>query len=247
LYRQHTVVVGVGKVGYRILTELVALREPVVAIELKTESEFLEEIRSRQVAVISGNGRHRKTLVEAGVGRARAIILATDDDLANVDAALTAREINPQIHVVLRLYDETLAAKFATRFGMPAISTSEVAVPAFIAAATGRKVYHTFQLDGAKLNLTDLTVAAGGSLAGRPVGEVQAAHRVNIVMHRGSRGVTVNPPHDILLAPEDSVLVMAPRELLADFEEANRLPAPAAVAAVVPAPVPRPVETTESR
>src|SRR5437879_3437528 len=148
LYRRHIVVVGVGKVGYRILTGLAALREPVVAIELQTDSEFLDEARGLGVTVITGNGRHQKILEQAGVGQARAIILATDDDLANLDAALTAREINPKIHVVLRLFDDTLANRFASRFGMPAISTSQVAAPAFIAAATGHKAYHAFQLDG---------------------------------------------------------------------------------------------------
>jgi Trk K+ transport system NAD-binding subunit len=221
LYRQHIVVVGVGKVGYRIITGLVTLREPVVAIERQTDSEFLDEVRALGVVIIAGNGRHQKTLVQAGVGQARAIILATDDDLANLDAALTARDINPKIHVVLRLFDDTLAAKFASRFAMPAISTSQVSAPAFIAAATGRKVYHAFQLDGTQLHLTDLTIAPEGSLVGRTVGEVQAAHSVNIIMHRGSRGVNVNPAPDNNLVAGDTVLVMAPMERLVELEAAN--------------------------
>src|SRR5262249_38910557 len=126
LHRNHIIVVGVGKVGYRTIKGLVALRESVVAIEQRADSEFLDEVDSLGVPVISGNGRHRKILEQAGASRARAIILVTDDDLANMDAALTAREINPAIRVVLRLFDDTLATKFASRFDMPTISTSEV-------------------------------------------------------------------------------------------------------------------------
>jgi Trk K+ transport system NAD-binding subunit len=221
LYRHHIVVVGVGKVGYRILTGLLALREAVVAIELKTDSEFLDEVRAKGVAVIPGSGRNKKTLEQAGVANARAIILATDDDLANLDGALTARELNAKIQVVLRLFDDTLAAKFADRFAMPAISTSEVAAPAFIAAATGRKVYHSFRLDGSQLHLTDLTIAADGSLAGRAVGEIQVRYTVNLVMHRALEGVHINPAHDTILAPGDTVLMIAPMERLAELEAAN--------------------------
>jgi Trk K+ transport system NAD-binding subunit len=224
LYRQHIVVVGVGKVGYRIVHELMALREPVVAIERMAQTDLLDEVRAMGVPVISGNGRNKQTLVESGVGQARSIILATDDDLANLDAALTAREINPSIHVVLRLFDATLAAKFASRFGMPTISTSEVAAPAFIAAATGRKVYHSFQLDGSRLHLTDLAVAPDGTLAGRAVGKIQVELSVNIIMHRSSRGVNVNPAHDTLLEAGDTVLVMAPLERLVGLEAANHPP-----------------------
>jgi Trk K+ transport system NAD-binding subunit len=160
-------------------------------------------------------------LEQAGVARARAIILATNDDLANLDAALTAQDLNPKLRVVLRLFDESLALKFTTHFAMPAVVTSQVSAQAFIAAATGRKVYHDFQLDGSKLHLTDVTVAAEGTLPGRSVGEVQAAYGVNVVMHRGAGGVLINPGHDTALGAGDTLLVIAPMDQLAALERAN--------------------------
>jgi Trk K+ transport system NAD-binding subunit len=230
LYSNHIVIVGLGKVGYRTLKGLVELRESVVAIERQTGSEFLEEARALGVPVIIGNGRQRKTLEQARVDRARTIILATDDDLANLDAALTARDLNPAIRVVLRLFDDRLAAKFATGFAMPAISMAHVAAPAFVAAATGHKVYASFQLGDARLHMTDLTISSDGSLAGRLVGKVQAEFGANIVMYRGPQGVTINPPHETPLGPNDTVVVIAPLQRLVELEEANRPPA---------APVPR--------
>ena len=222
LYRNHYVVLGVGKVGLRIITGLVELHESVVAIERQQQSNLLEEVHDLGVPVITGDGRHRKTLEQAGVAVARGIILASDDDLANLDAALTARDINPEIRVVLRLFDDTLAEKFAGTFHMPALSTSKVAAPAFIAAVTDRKVYTELNLDGQRVHLTDLTVCAGSALAGRTVGEIQADKVVNIVMHRGTSGVNVNPGHDTILAPNDTVLVIAPMNRLLEMESENR-------------------------
>jgi Trk K+ transport system NAD-binding subunit len=238
LYSNHIVIVGLGKVGFRTLKGLVEMHESVVAVERQTGSEFLEEARALGVPVIIGNGRHRKTLEQARVERARTIILATDDDLANLDAALTARDLNPGIRVVLRLFDDTLAAKFATGFAMPAISTAHVAAPAFIAAATGHKVYASFQLDDARLHMTDLTVSPDGSLVGRLVGKVQAEFGANIVMYRGPQGVTINPPHETPLGPNDTVVVVAPLQRLVELEAANHPPA----ATTVPRPAaPEPV------
>jgi Trk K+ transport system NAD-binding subunit len=232
LYSQHIVIVGLGKVGYRTLKGLVEMHESVVAIERQTGSEFLEEARAMGVPVIIGNGRQRKTLEQARVDRARTIILATDDDLANLEAALTARDLNPAIRVVLRLFDDRLAAKFATGFAMPAISMAGVAAPAFIAAATGHKVYASFQLDDAKLHMTDLTITSDGSLAGKLVGKVQTEFGVNIVMYRGPQGVSINPPHDTPLGPNDTVVVLAPLPRLVELEAANHPPS------ATPAPQP---------
>jgi Trk K+ transport system NAD-binding subunit len=105
---------------------------------------------------------------------------------------------------------------------MPGISTAEVSAPAFIAAATGRKVYHPFQLSGKQVHLTDLTICPTGALVGRSVGAIQADRQVNIVMHQGRAGVNVNPGHHIMLDPDDVILVIAPMDRLVELEAINR-------------------------
>jgi Trk K+ transport system NAD-binding subunit len=222
LYRNHIIVVGVGRVGYRIIKALVEQREAVVAVERQAESEFLDVVHDLGVPVVTGNARQAKTLEEANIRQARSIVLATDDDLANLDSALTARDLNPAVRVVLRLFDDTLATKFAAAFAMPAISTSQVSAPAFIAAATGRTVYHEFQVGGQHLHLIDLTVSPRGALAGRTLAEVQAAHGVNVMLHRGPSGLAINPAADVRLGPEDTVLVIAPVQRLVELEASNR-------------------------
>lgn len=220
-YRKHVIVMGVGRVGVSVIKGLLKLREPVVAIEKDKSSLYLEDVKALKVPIIHGNGRTGRTLIEAGVKNARAIVLATDDDLANLDGALTAREFNPGIKVVLRMFDDTLAKRVAGAFSLPVISPAHVSAVSFIAAATDRKVFQSFHLDGEHLHLIDVLIHASSTLIGKPVGEVQSAHGVNIVMHRGADGVNVNPGHDIRLAVGDSLLVIAPMENLVDLEEKN--------------------------
>ncbi len=226
LYRDHTVVVGVGKVGYQVVKGLLDLGESVVVIERAetANASLLEEIIDARVPLIRGDGRAAKTLEQAGVPRARAVILATSDDLANLDAGLTARDLNPHARVVLRLFDETLAAKIRGAFAMPAISTARVVAPAFIAAATGRRLYQSFALGGRHLHLIDLTVQAGSRLVGQTVGDIQAGSHVNIVMHHQGTSVNVNPGHDLKLTAGDEILVVAPIDHLQRLERENQPP-----------------------
>lgn len=222
LYRDHVVIVGIGKVGYQTLKGILALSELVVAIERPgAESELLDELVDLGVPLIRGDGRTAKTLELAGVAHAKAVILATSDDLTNLDAGLTARDLNPHARVVLRLFDESLAIKVRGAFAMPAISTAQVSAPAFIAAATGRSVYQEFQLAGEHLHLTDVTIAPGGKLAGKTVGALQSGNKVNVVMYRGRGGVDVNPAHDVTLHAGDEILVIAPIARLIELESLN--------------------------
>ena len=222
LCRNHFVVIGVGKVGYQVIRHLLEMRESVVAIEMASGSPLLGELFDKGVPVIQGNARQSLVLEQAGVRQARAVIVTTSDDLTNLDAAITARELNRDTKIVLRLFDETLATKVAGAFSMPTISTSQVAAPAFIAAATGRKIYQGFQLAGQYVHFTDMTICPTSRLVGVSVGEIQADKRINIVMHQGADGVNVNPDTDIVLESGDTILVIAPIESLLTLESMNQ-------------------------
>ncbi len=217
--RNHIVVVGAGKVGYNIIKDLLELREDVVAVERNLETPLVTELLDLNVPIIQGEGRLKKTLEQAGVARAKAVILATDDDLANLDAALTAREIKPEVRVVLRLFDETLATKVATAFKMPAISTSATAAPTFIAAATGRSVLAGFTMDGETHHIADFQVAKGSEIVGRTVGSLQDELGVNVVMHKRGGKTNMNPSPDITIAADDRMLVIAPLAKIAEVEK----------------------------
>jgi voltage-gated potassium channel len=222
LCRNHFVVIGVGKVGYQVIKQLLEMRETVVAIEMASGSPLLGELFDKGVPVVQGNARLASVLEQGGVRQARSVIITTSDDLTNLDAAITARDLNSTAKIVIRLFDETLATKVAGAFSMPTISTSQVAAPAFIAAATGRKIYQGFQLAGQYVHFTDLTICPTGRLVGWSIGELQSDKRINVVMQQGSQGVNVNPDAQIVLQPGDTILVIAPMEALLTLEAMNQ-------------------------
>jgi Trk K+ transport system NAD-binding subunit len=219
LVKDHFVVVGTGKMGLYIIRELLALRESVVAIDRSMDAPLVADVLDLGVPVIHGDARHRKVLEQAGVARARAIILATGDDLANLDAALTARQIRPEIRTVVRMFDDTLATKVAGPLHLHPISTPATSAPAFIAAAQGRSVYQSFSLDGSEtLHVADVSIGPESPLLGRSVADIQAECGVNIVMLRRAGQVTVNPEHAVDLRRDDRMVVIAPVERLAQLE-----------------------------
>lgn len=74
----------------------------------------------------------------AGLADAAALALVNQDDVANVDAALIAREVNPAVRIVVRMFNPILGEGIATMLGdCEVLSGSEIAAPAFVAAALG--------------------------------------------------------------------------------------------------------------
>lgn len=227
LMHQHIIIVGAGKVGYRIVTELLAMKQEVVVVDRLEDSPLITELRDLGVTVIRGDGRLRGTLERAGLGSARAVILTTSDDLANLDAALTARLIRTDVPVVVRLFDDTLAEKVATAFKIPAISSSATAAPAFIAAAIGRAVYHSFQIAGRTLHVTDLAIMPGSKLAGQNVDTLQRDLGVNILRAGGNGAAEATTgARQEALQPGETVLIIGPLEKIATLERENSTAAP---------------------
>lgn len=111
-YRNHIVLCGLGHLGFRILTQLLAERHDVVALEKDASARFLVDAKATGVPVLVRDMKEDQALRDAGVEHARVIIIATNDDMANLEVALDARRMNPGIRIVMRLFDQRMADKF---------------------------------------------------------------------------------------------------------------------------------------
>jgi voltage-gated potassium channel len=218
--RNHIIVCGLGKVGYRVTKELLRLGEEVVGIERDAEGPFLEELQQMKVPVLLGDARTRDLLEKASVREASAIVVCTQDDLTNLDIALDAREIKPDIKVVMRMFDGKLAEKVRRGFGIrTAFSTSALAAPAFAAAATRAKIDQSFYLDDVLMNVARAMIQKGSTLDGRTVAWAEDELDLTIVMHETSDAIDPHPAPDVTLRAGDCVVVFASLESLARLRE----------------------------
>ena len=95
-YRDHIVLCGLGHLGYRILHQLLAAKEAVVALEKDANARFLADAKATGAPVLVRDMQEDQALLDAGIEHARAIIIATNDDMANLEVALDARRMNRQ-------------------------------------------------------------------------------------------------------------------------------------------------------
>jgi hypothetical protein len=111
-HRDHVVLCGLGHLGYRILGQLLQRGEQVVALEKDPGCRFLAEAKATGTPVLVRDMKEDQALLEAGIEYARVVVIASNDDLANLEVALDARRLNPSIRVVMHLFDQRIADKF---------------------------------------------------------------------------------------------------------------------------------------
>jgi Trk K+ transport system NAD-binding subunit len=155
----HFVVCGLGNVGYRIVEELLQANERVVIIERSRDNPFISTCRRLGAAVIIGDAVVPEALRQARAGTSRAVIATTLDDLANLEIALLARQLNPKQRVVVRLADDALAQTLREVADVRlALSVPNLAAPAFVAALYGDRVHSLFRINRRMLAAVELAV-----------------------------------------------------------------------------------------
>lgn len=129
--RNHVVVVGIGSVGFGVVQELIRRGEKVVVVDNNLNGRFMPAIYAQGVHSVMGDARIDSTLRDAGLIRAKALMSVTSDDLTNLEIALNARSLAPQLRVVLRIYNPDLAQSLRERLDIHfAFSISTIAAEA---------------------------------------------------------------------------------------------------------------------
>lgn len=93
----HILVLGVGDLTWSIVDSLEATSDYVV---IESDEAAVARLRQRGHRVLEGSGTDEDTLQRARIQRARAVIVATEDDAHDVLAILTAHDVAPEVHIV---------------------------------------------------------------------------------------------------------------------------------------------------
>jgi Trk K+ transport system NAD-binding subunit len=213
--RDHTLVVGLGRVGRQIIALLHRLNLPVVGL-----TEHLENANfNTPVPILSGTISYN--LGKANIDNARSVITTTDDQILNLEIALTAREIaratNRQINVVVRTYEQQFSDNLIGLLpDMKAMCVDALAAEAFTGAAFGENMLGLFTMHGHTILIVEYQIAQDDQLMGKNLAQVAYGFNVVPVFYEryspllaGEQTQFILPQDDLVLHQGDRLVVLA--------------------------------------
>jgi Trk K+ transport system NAD-binding subunit len=226
--RDHVVVVGLGSVGIRVISDLAAAGYDVLVIEHDENNRFLSTVAELDVPVIFGDSTMRQTLESARVDRARGVAVVANDDMENIETGIVLLEIlgsDTKVPLVLRVQGRALGTAVNQRFGFENVrSIVDLAAPWFIGAAMGLQVLGTFWVGQRSFMVGAMLVAAGSELDGLRMVELSTQTRV-IAIIRPDGSKSLRPRRDARLIAGDTVYLIGPyRELIATLRKGQPPP-----------------------
>ena len=107
----HVIVCGLGRLGYFIGEGLLKRGEKVLIVEKNADLAAIEHLRACGADVYVGDARLPRVLLDVGVTRAKALYSVINSDYANLEVGLNARSFDPNLRLILRIFDESMSRK----------------------------------------------------------------------------------------------------------------------------------------
>jgi voltage-gated potassium channel len=216
--RDHVIICGFGRMGRVVAEEIAHGAMAMVVVERDPTHE--PELIAAGVSYVIGSALDDRVLEQAGVRRARAIVVATASDADNVYVTLSARALNPQIRIHARGESEAGLQHLRMAGADVAISAYHWGGLRLAASILRPSVVDFLELAipgrGAEVDLEEVRVTEGSPLVGLPIAQVeQGATRLRIVaLKRGDDPIALIPDPATRLAANDFLVAIGDRDTL---------------------------------
>ena len=221
-FSDHIILVGLGHLGYHVVQKLHGLDQDVVVIEANPKADLVASVQAMGLPVLQGDATRETMLEQAGVRCAHTIILCTQNDNLNLQMAVKARSMNPDIRVVMRIFDHDFAQALEKQFGFSALSATGMAAPVFAAIAAGMDITPPIMVEGQALSLARLNISPKSKLVNRCVSDIEQSYRVSVVLLRHADGRDFHPAGEKRLAADDTLAVLGAPDEINLLAQANR-------------------------
>lgn len=220
----HYIVCGYGRLGGRIIQDLVARGEPFVVVDWSRDAE--DRLLRDGIPHIRGDATADEVLQRAGVERARGLVAALDTDANNVLTVLTARGLNPRLLIVARANTDASEAKLH-RAGATRVVTPESIGGHRLAIALLRPGVHDFLNrifsfnEEVEIDVGQILVPTGSPFAGQTVAECDLRRMRNVsilAIQKPDGDFVLNPDASRVIQPEETLILIGPAEAIYELE-----------------------------
>lgn len=218
----HYIICGCGRIGSLICRELAAEKVDFIVIDINPD--VIQKMDDAGFIFCKGDATLDKTLLEAGIKRAKGIVCTLPTDAENIYVILTAKELNPDIYILSRSEEQEsehrLLRAGANRVMSPytlggmriAMAILRPAMLDFIEITTNRQ--------SLELKMEEITVCDGSFFVGKSLEEsgIRNSYGLIIVAVKKDSGKMIfNPLALYVIERGDKLIAMGEDENIIGF------------------------------
>lgn len=214
--QNHIVVCGWGQVGESISATLTEEGEDVVVVDRR------EDVAEHHLRVI-GDATNDSVLSEAGIERARALVVALDTDADNVYVTLSGRATRDNLFIVSRANNAYSEEKLFRAGADRVVNPHKLGASHMAALVTQPNVAEFLDITmndrELAVSISELTVDATSALARLPLAEVDLAGNTVLAIRRADGSFDHHPDMAMPAGVGDVLIALGTASELRDLHE----------------------------
>jgi len=218
----HTVLVGLGKLGSSVIETLLQLGEQVVVIDKNSDLVKLFSKRYPSVPFIDCDAKEEDCLKQAKIDRARYLILTTSSDAENLFILVTARDLNENLKIVSRVSNPSNAKKFiqagASEVFLPEVESGKILATILEKPNVSKLLNLLLLEEDSVFDLEEVVVKPCSPIVGKSVGQIFKGTLLGVLLAI-KRGETflILPAKEEVIKSGDILVVMGTVEQISQL------------------------------
>ena len=222
--KDHFIVCGFGRVGRGAAEELQSAGAQFLVVD--NDEDRVERAMKAGLFAVLGDCTHDDTLRDVGILRAKGIIAALQTDADNLFLTLSAKSLNPKLHLATRVSEEEAESKLR-RAGADVVFAPYSTAGHRMAQSMLRPHVHEF-LDfttrgiGMDVRIEQVRVSEHSEFVSRSLQQTQVRRDLGVVVlaiRKADGKMLFNPPAEEMIGAGDHLIAMGPVEKLRQLEK----------------------------
>lgn len=220
---QHIIVCGAGESGSHVIKELIKKEANFIVIE--NDPDVIEELKGQNVLYIEDDATNEEALLTARVKEASGLITTLPTDADNVFVVLTARVLNPSLHIISKNHEMSSRKKLIRAGANNVVSPDEIGgkkmANLMLSPHVQFFVDNIIDTKNMSINMEEVIIHEGSELLGKKLRNSEIAERAGLIVlaiRRGEDEFIFNPKADEVLRMEDKLIVVGSKEQIEKLE-----------------------------
>ncbi|QTA37518.1 potassium channel protein [Thermosipho ferrireducens] len=225
----HIIVVGAGKTGQYVISELLKEREKFVVIDTNEELlKRLTEIYKVEIPYVIGDATEEDILISAGIERAKALITTLPEDSVNVFVVLSARTLNATMTIVSKVSDVSSIRKLIYAGATTVVAAAEIAGTRMARLTTRPETVNFLDIvafGNESYRIEEVLIPSNSPYVNKTLAELELARKYNVmvVAIQRSEDILFAPTGKTTIHPDDKLMVLGKKENVESFREAGKV------------------------
>ena len=220
----HIIVCGAGESGLHVIKELIKKEASFVVID--HDVDVIEELKDLNVLYLEDDATNEDALLNARIKEAKGLITTLPTDADNVFVVLTARVLNPSLHIIARNHELTSRKKLIRAGANYVVSPDEIGgkkmANLMLSPHVQFFVDNIIDTKNMSINMEEVVIREDSELINKKLRNSEIADKAGLIVlaiRRGEDEFIFNPKADEILRLDDKLIVVGSKDQIERLEK----------------------------